>query len=52
MAAKTKKQTTGISLNDADKALLDRLKLKTKIFQTSALIRRALQVFAQTEGMK
>jgi|HubBroStandDraft_5_1064220.scaffolds.fasta_scaffold1031754_2 hypothetical protein len=51
MVAETKKTTAGISLTDDDMLLIERLKVKTKIFQTSALFRHALQVLAKTEGV-
>jgi hypothetical protein len=52
MTTKTKKSTFGVSgLSESDLDLVQRLKIKTKVFQTSALFRLALQALAKAEGV-
>jgi hypothetical protein len=49
MAGKAPK-TSGIAFTPEDWEMLRKLKIKTGIFQTSALIRHALRQLAQSKG--
>ena len=49
---KRKFQLTTISLSPKERQLIDRLKAKTKIFQTTELVRWALRKAAAQEGIR